>query len=148
MIIKKPQTIVKQVSKISIFLNIITSSLGILYLIMPSPSILYDIFGIFMIFTWSSDLLILFTIDKFLNKSSIIGKKINRHSYFFIMSFIFCIIMIVFGIIFTNFIISGFLAILGSLMIISGFFIIAIYGIYYSLLIFSNNDIKEGWNFD
>jgi len=150
MIIKKPQVFLKKISNISIFLNIITSALGILYLIMPSPSILYDVFGIFMIFSWSFNLIILFVIDKYLNKSSTIGKKINRHSYFFIISFILCILMIVFGIIFTNFILSGFLAILGSLLIISGFFIIVIYGIYYSLLIFTtlSNDIMEGWNFD
>jgi hypothetical protein len=138
----------KQASNISIFLNIITSALGILYLIMPSTSILYDVFGVFMIFSWSLNLLLLFISDKYLNKSSTIGKKINRHSYFFIISFILCILMILFGIIFTNFILSGFPAILGSLMIISGFFIIVIYGTYYSLLIFLSNDITEGWNFD
>jgi len=148
MIIKKPQIFVKKVSNISIFLNLITSALGILYLIMPSPSILYDVFGVFMIFSWSLNLMLLYIIDKYLNKSSPIGKKINRHSYFFLITFIICILMIVFGIIFTNFILSGFLAILGSLMIISGFFIIVSYGIYYSLLIFSSNDIREGWNFD
>ena len=138
----------KQASNISIFLNIITSALGILYLIMPSTSILYDVFGVFMIFSWSLNLLLLFIIDKYLNKSSTIGKKINRHSYFFIISFIISILMIIFGIIFTNFILSGFLAILGSIMIISGFSMIVIYGIYYSLLIFLSNDITEGWNFD
>ena len=138
----------KKVSNISIFLNIITSALGILNLIMPSLSLLYDVFGVFMIFTWSLNLLIIFIVDKYLNKSSTIGKKINRHSYFFIISFIICLLMLVFGIIFTNFILSGFPAILGSLMIISGFFIIVIYGTYYSLLIFLSNDITEGWNFD
>ena len=147
MIIKKPQIFVKKVSNISIFLNLITSALGILYLIMPSPSILYDVFGVFMIFSWSLNLIILSIIDKYLNKSSTIGKKINRHSYFFIVSFIICLLMMVFGIILTNFILSGFLAILGSLMIISGFFLIVIYGIYYSLLIFTTLS-KEGWNFD
>jgi len=147
MIIKKPQIFLKKLSNVSIFLNIITSALGILYLIMPSPSILYDVFGVFMIFSWSLNLIILSIIDKYLNKSSTIGKKINRHSYFFIVSFIICLLMMVFGIILTNFILSGFLAILGSLMIISGFFLIVIYGIYYSLLIFTTLS-KEGWNFD
>ncbi|MBY9019118.1 MAG: hypothetical protein KGD66_09845 [Candidatus Lokiarchaeota archaeon] len=147
MIIKKPQIFLKKISNVSIFLNIITSALGILYLIMPSPSILYDVFGVFMIFSWSLNLIMLSIIDKYLNKSSAIGKKINRHSYFFIVSFIICLLMMVFGIILTNFILSGFLAILGSLMIISGFFLIVIYGIYYSLLIFTTLS-KEGWNFD
>jgi len=144
----KPQIILKKISNLSIFLNVITAALGILYFIMSSPFILYDIFGVFLICSWSFNLLLLFMIDKYLNKSSKLGKKINRHSYYFIISFILSILMIVFGIIFTAFILSGFLAILGSLMIISGFFIIVIYGIYFSLLIFSSNEINEGWNFD
>jgi len=148
MITKKPQIYVKKGSNISVFLNIITFALGLLYIIMPSPSILYDVFGLFMIFTWSLDLIIISIIDKYLNKSSIIGKKINRHSYFFIISFILSILLIIFGIIFTSFILSGFLAILGSFMIISGFFIITIYGIYYSLLIFLSIENREGWNFN
>jgi len=144
----KPQIILKKISNLSIFLNVIAAALGILYFIMSSPFILYDIFGVFLICSWSFNLLLLFMIDKYLNKSSKLGKKINRHSYYFIISFILSILMIVFGIIFTAFILSGFLAILGSLMIISGFFIIVIYGIYFSLLIFSSNEINEGWNFD
>jgi len=144
----KPQIILKKISNLSIFLNVIAAALGILYFIMSSPFILYDIFGVFLICSWSFNLLLLFMIDKYLNKSSKLGKKINRHSYYFIISFILSILMIVFGIIFTAFILSGFLAILGSLMIISGFFIIVIYGIYFSLLIFSSNEISEGWNFD
>lgn len=144
----KPQIILKKISNLSIFLNVIAAALGILYFIMSSPFILYDIFGVFLICSWSFNLYLLFIIDKYLNKSSKIGKKINRHSYYFIISFILSILMIVFGIIFTTFILSGFLAILGSLMIISGFFIIVIYGIYFSLLIFSSNEIREGWNFD
>ncbi len=148
MIIKNPKIFLKNISNLSIFLNIITSALGILYLIMPpSPSILYDVFGVFMIFSWSLNLIMLSIIDKYLNKSSTMGKKINRHSYFFIISFIICLLMMVFGIILTNFILSGFIVILGSLMIISGFFLIVIYGIYYSLLIFTTLS-KEGWNFD
>jgi len=146
--IKSPQIFLKKLSNISILLNIITFALGILYLIMPSPSILYDVFGVLMIFSWSLNLIILSIIDKYLNKSSTIGKKINRQSYFFIVIFIICLLMMVFGIILTNFILSGFIAILGSLMIISGFFMIVSYGIYYSLLIFLSIDITEGWNFD
>lgn len=148
LIIKKPQLFLKKISNISIFLNLITSALGILYFINPSPSLLYDIFGIFMIFSWAFNMIILSIIDKYLNKSSTIGKKINRHSYFFTISFILCILLIIFGIIATTFFLSGLLAILGTVMIIFGFFIIVIYGAYYSLLIFLSNDIKEGWNFD
>jgi hypothetical protein len=46
---------------------------------------------------------------------------------------------------FVNFFLGGIILFLASLMQISGFFIIHLFGIYFSLLIYENIDEKEVW---
>ncbi|NHJ24712.1 MAG: hypothetical protein EAX89_09060 [Candidatus Lokiarchaeota archaeon] len=86
--------------------------------------------------------------DKYLIKSTEIGKRINRNSYYFIASFIIGILLILFGIIFTTFILEGFLYILGYIMNISGFFLISGYIVHFSLITYENIDKEGVWKFE
>ena len=139
---------IKKTSVLNIVTHILLLALGILYFINPTTFLLFDFFGILFFIAGILTLLLIVVNDKYLIKNSQYGKKINRHSYYFIASFISAVLLIIFGVIFTAFILMGFLAILGQVMIISGFFIIVIYGFYYNLLIFLHIENREVWNLE
>jgi hypothetical protein len=140
--------ILQLISKISIFSHVLSCALGIFYFTVTVNSIIYDFFGYIVFISWFSSILILCMDNKYLNKSTIIGKKINRLSYYFLASFIGSILLLIFGNIFTSFFIQGFLLILGWFMIILGFFIITLFGLHISLSTFLNIDDRGVWNFE
>ncbi len=142
------KNLIKRVSGFDIIIHILSIALGILYFINPTNFLLFDFFGIIFFIAWIFDLSLILVNDRILNKSSQIGIKMNRHSYYFIATFITSLLLMVFGVIFTAFILSGFLAILGQIMIIFGFFSSIIYGLYYNLLTFSNIENRGVWNPD
>lgn len=139
---------IKKTSVLNTITHILAAAFGILYFINPTTSILFDFFGIIFFTAWVLTLLLIVVTDRFLIKASQYGKKINRHSYYFIASFISAILLIIFGVIFTAFILMGFLAVLGQLMIIFGFFIILIYGFYYNMLVLQYVENREVWNLE
>ena len=139
---------IKKTSVINTIVHILSIALGILYFVNPTTFILFDFFGIFFFTAWVLTLLLIVVDDRFLIKTSQYGKKLNRHSYYFIASFISAILLIIFGVIFTAFILMGFLAVLGQLMIVSGFFIIMIYGFYYNMLVLQHIENREVWNLE
>ena len=140
--------LIKKTSLLNLFIHILSIAFGILYFINPTTSILFDFFGITFFTAWVLILLLIIVNDKFLIKTTQYGKKINRHSYYFTASFISAILLIIFGIIFTAFILIGFLAVLGQIMVISGFFLIVIYGFSYNLLVLQHIENREVWNLE
>ena len=142
------KSLIKIASGIDIIIHMLSIALGISYFFNPINVLLFDFFGIIFFIAWIFDISLILVNDRMLNKSSLMGKKINHHSYYFIVTFIASLLLMVFGIIFTTFILSGLLAILGQTMVILGFFLTILYGLYYNLLIFSNIKSREVWNLD
>ena len=149
MIIEKYlKSLVKCLSNLGIFLSIITISLGIFYLIFPGNSFLYEILGYTLISSWVLNAILIYILDASLNKSDQIGKRINRVSYYYLALFIASILLMVFGVIFSAFMISGPLLVLGNMMIIAGFLITTLYGFHFCIVTFINIDNRGVWTFE
>jgi len=142
------KAVIKYLSKIGIFLSAFSLSLGIIYLFLPTNSILYDLFGIALIISWFLNAALVYFTDIYLNKNFHIGKRINRVSYYYLALFIASILLMVFGVIFSAFIISGPLLVLGNLMIISGFLITNLYGFHFCIVTFTSIDYRGVWTFE
>ena len=120
---KCSKAVIKYLSKLGIFLSAFSLSLGIFYFFLPTNSILYDLLGLALIISWLFNAALVYFTDIYLNKNFHIGKRINRISYYYLALFIASILLMVFGVIFSAFMISGILLVLGNVMIISGFLI-------------------------
>ncbi len=142
------KAVIKYFSKVGIFLSAFSLSLGIIYFFFPTNSILYDLFGIALIISWFLNGALIYFTDIYLNKNIPMGKRINRLSYYYLALFIASILIMVFGVIFSAFIISGTILVLGNIMIISGFLIINIYGFHFCIVTFTNIDNRGAWNFE
>ena len=142
------KAVIKYLSKVGIFLSAFSLSLGIIYFFFPTNSILYDLFGIALIISWFLNGALIYFTDIYLNKNIPMGKRINRLSYYYLALFIASILIMVFGVIFSAFIISGTILVLGNIMIISGFLIINIYGFHFCIVTFTNIDNRGAWNFE
>ncbi|MBY9016302.1 MAG: hypothetical protein KGD68_11460 [Candidatus Lokiarchaeota archaeon] len=142
------KVVIKYVSKLGIFLSAFSLSLGIIYFFLPTNSILYDLFGFVLIFSWLLNGALVYFTDIYLNKNFHIGKQINRLSYYYLALFIASILLLVFGIIFSAFIISGPLLVLGNIMIVSGFLITNLYGFHFCIVTFTNIDNRGAWTFE
>ncbi len=142
------KSILKYLSNLGIFTNVLTIALAILYFFLPANFILYDVFGIVLILSWTLNLALVYLTDKFLNKNVPIGKRINRLSYYYIALSIGSVLLMVFGVVISAFIISGFILVLGNVMIILGFLIITLYGINFSIVTFTNINTRGVWKFE
>jgi len=142
------KSLVKCLSNLGIFLGIIAISLGIFYLIFPGNSFLYEILGYTIISSWVLNAILIYILDASLNRSDQIGKRINRLSYYYLALFITSILLMVFGIIFSAFIISGPLLVLGNIMIISGFLISNLYGFHFCIVTFTNINNRGAWTLE
>ena len=145
---KCSKAVIKYLSKLGIFLSAFSLSLGIFYFFLPTNSILYDLFGLALIISWFLNGALVYFTDIYLNKNFHIGKRINRISYYYLALFIASILLMVFGVIFSAFIISGILLVLGNVMIISGFLITNIYGFHFCIVTFTNIDNRGAWIFE
>lgn len=139
---------IKCLSNLGIFIHIISLSLAILYFIFPKNSFLYDLLGYTLIFSWLLNAILIYTLDRSLNKSGQIGKQLNRISYYYLALFIASILLMVFGVIFSTFIISGPLLMLGNVMIISGFLFTVIYGLHFCLMTYNNVNTRGVWKYE
>jgi hypothetical protein len=142
------KAIIKYLSNLGIFLSALSLSLGILYFFFPINSILYDLFGLVLIISWFLNGALVYFTDIYLNKNIHAGKRINRLSYYYLAIFIISILLMVFGVIFSAFIIGGPILILGNLMIISGFLIANLYGFHFCIVTFTNIDNRGVWTFE
>jgi len=145
---KYRKNIIKYFSNLGIFLSTFSLSLGILYFFFPINSILYDLFGLVLIISWFLNGALVYFTDIYLNKNIYMGKRINRLSYYYLALFITSILLMAFGVIFSAFIISGPLLVLGNIMIISGFLISNLYGFHFCIVTFTNIDNRGAWNFE
>ena len=139
---------IRYLSNLGIFIHIITLSLAIFYFIFPSNSFLYDLFGYILISSWFLNAILIYSLDRSLNKSVQIGKQLNKVSYYYLALFIASMILMVFGVIFSTFIISGVLLMLGNIMIISGFLFITIYGLHFCIITYTNINTRGVWKFE
>ena len=145
---KWSKIVIKYLSKLGIFLSAFSLSLGIVYFFIPTNSILYDLFGLALIISWFLNGALVYFTDIYLNKNIHMGKRINRLSYYYLVLFIASILLMVFGVIFSAFIISGPILVLGNIMIISGFLITNLYGFHFCIVTFTNIDNRGAWNFE
>lgn len=147
--------------KFSVFFNILTFVFGASYFIVSTYSVLLDLFGVILIFSWALNILILYLDDRFLVKTHPIGRKINHFTYYFIVFFIAGFILIVIGNFFLSILTEGEssffgltvdMYIFGTIVIyvdiLIGLLGIAILGIYLAILTFSNLDSRGAFNFE
>ena len=142
------KAVIKYLSKLGIFLSIFSLSLAILYFFFPVNSLLYDLFGIALIISWFLNGALVYFTDIYLNTNIHMGKRINRLSYYYLALFIVSILLMVFGVLFSAFIISGIILILGNIMIISGFLITNLYGFHFCIVTFTNIENRGAWTFE
>jgi len=83
-----PKKLAKSLSQLGIFLHILSCAFGIIYFSFPVNSFIFDIFGVILIASWFLNILILLIDDSYLNKSTVIGKRINRLTFYNIILFI------------------------------------------------------------
>ena len=145
---KYSEAVIKYLSKLGIFLSAFSLSLGIIYFFFPINSLLYDLFGLALIISWFLNAALVYFTDIYLNKDYPMGKRINRISYYYLALFIASILLMVFGVILSAFIISGPILILCNIMIISGFLISVLYGFHFCIVTFNNIDNRGAWNFE
>ncbi len=138
----------KSLSQLGIFLHILSCAFGILYFSFSVNSFIFDIFGVILIASWLLNILILLIDDSYLNKSTVIGKKINRLTYYNIVSFIIGVLLILWGVILTAFILNGYIFVIAFLMIIIGFFGIEMVSLQLALTTFLNIDNRGVWKFE
>jgi len=142
------KAVIKYLSKLGIFLSAFSLSLGIIYFFFPINSLLYDLFGLVLIISWFLNAALVYFTDIYLNKDYPMGKRINRISYYYLALFIASILLMVFGVILSAFIISGPILILCNIMIISGFLISVLYGFHFCIVTFNNIDNRGAWNLE
>jgi hypothetical protein len=142
------KAVIKYLSKLGIFLSAFSLSLGIIYFFFPTNSPLYDLFGLALIISWFLNAALVYFTDIYLNKDFLMGKRINRISYYYLALFIASILLMVFGVVLSAFIISGPILILCNIMIISGFLISVLYGFHFCIVTFTNIDNRGAWNFE
>jgi len=124
-----PKKLAKSLSQLGIFLHILSCAFGIIYFSFPVNSFIFDIFGVILI-------------------STVIGKRINRLTYYNIILFIIGVLLILWGVILTAFILNGFLFVIAYLMIIIGFFGIEMISLQLALTTFLNINNRGVWKFE
>ena len=137
---------------LSIFLNILTICIGISYFLIPISGILLDIFGIILVFSWIINILIIYLDDKFLNKSTVPGKNLNKLTYYYIAFFILGILFIMISIFISNFLLIGEMSSLLLSFIYLDLFIgligIALFGLIVAMKNISNIEKRGVFHFE
>ena len=143
-----PKKLAKNLSQLGIFLHILSCAFGILYFSFPVNSFIFDIFGVILVASWLLNIVILLIDDSYLNKSTVIGKKLNRLTYYNIALFIIGVLLILCGVMIAAFILDGLLLYVALLMIVLGFFGIEMISLQLALATFLNIDNRGVWKFE
>ncbi len=117
----------KSAGRAAIILNIISAGLGILYLARLALPLLWDVFGILLLVTFFLNLLVLYLLDKIIDKTTVIGKRLNWWSFGVLILIIFAM----YAIVGANFLIS--VTYSNALGAIGGYYLV-IYCSYFGLL--------------
>jgi hypothetical protein len=137
---------------LSIGLNILTICFEVAYFIIPIQSIFLDIFGIVLVLSWLVNILIIHLDDKYLNKSSEIGRSLNKLTYYNIIFFIIGIFLILLSMVISNFLLIGdfslILTIFMNLDLFMGLVGIAMFGIYLAMKTLSHIEKRGVFNFE
>jgi acetyl esterase/lipase len=134
---------IKNVSYFSLFLNLASLILGILYIAIPIYVIIWDIFGAILLITLFNNFLLVYINDQKLNKKSKLGNKINILCYGYSCYVIFAMLAMLFN----NFFIS--VSYSNNLMANIGFYgfvYVSYFGVLIIGIIIANFDIKNLYN--
>ena len=147
-----PKNLIDKCCKLSAIMNLLTICFGIAYFIIPIQSIMLDIFGVILFASWLLNIFIIYIVDKYLIKSSEKGKKINHFLYYYIISFIIGIILMVMSVTISNFLMIGvsepMIFLIVSIDMLAGLLGIALLGVYLSILTFTNLEKGEVFIFE
>jgi len=147
-----PKNLIDKCCKLSAILNILSFCFGIAYFVIPVHSIMLDIFGVILLVSWFLNISIIFIVDKYLNKSSLRGKKINRFLYYYLVFFIVGLILMVLSVAVSNFLLIGENSFIISMVVVAdtlaGLLGIAILGVYLAMIIYINLENSEVFNFE
>ncbi len=84
----------KRISTSAIVLNIACGLFGILYIIIPIYTILWDIFGVILLVTLFEDIFLAYLTSVKVNKTVPLGNKLNQFTYFYLIFIVFGILLI------------------------------------------------------
>lgn len=136
-----------------ILLNIVNMVFGTLYFASTSYSIIWDIFGIIMVFTWIADLVFVIFNKGFLKQMDIVDRKVNLYNLIFIVLIILSMLGFVLGNLYRSILVSPniILNFVPTIIVASIFYVISCFAIYLSFLNIKrmqnpNKDIKRSGN--
>ena len=137
---------IKRVSYTAVILNVTSIILGILYLLIPVYTILWDITGAFILISLFTNLLLIYINSNKLNKSTKLGNRLNIVSYIFLLITTFAMLGMWFG----NFMISATYinanALCFYILVILSYMGALSYGAIYAFIHIKNLDNKELWD--
>lgn len=143
--------VIKYYSKINIIFNFLTICFIIPYFFYHLSIILYDIFGIVILISWFSNLILSFLIERYLIEDITNNLEIIKKSFRFLIFFSYSILFIIISITISNLIIEGLSFIIGItisyILQIVGFLIISILGIELSYIVIKRMKNKESKQF-
>lgn len=139
---------VKNVSYASLALNISSIVLGIVFLIIPIYSLLWDIFGIILFITLFGNFLLVYLNSIKLNKTTKFGNRLNWLCYYYPITVIFSVLYLILGNLLISMTYSSqLIAYIGPfVLMIIGFFGIFIVGGIIAYLDIKNLEKREVWD--
>jgi len=144
-----PKKSLNIVCKLSILLNILTLCFGVGYMIIPVHTFILDFFGLILILSWMLNIIIIYLDDLYLKKTSVIGKRINHLSFYYIIIFIIALLVMVFNLLFINLIVEEeILLFIANLWILFGFSLISGVGILLGIETLLNLEKRGVWDFE
>lgn len=135
-----------------VIVNLVTIWFGIAFQVIAVYNLFFDIAGIFILTAWILNLYLIYSLNKFLIKTSKLGKKLNRLTYYFLLFIIAGLSLILIGVLFQSIILTGDLFFWGTILyhinISIGLFGIAILAIYLSIFTLITIDKREVFSFE
>ncbi len=141
-----PKKLLSSCCKVSFVLNILTICFAIAYFaLLPPYNLLINLFGVVLISSWLLNIFILVLIDKYVNKSTTIGKSINRFSYYYIFFFMLSLLLILIGLLLSMLIVDitqTLFVVWVYLVELFGLIGIAFLGIYFNVIVNTRLNIR------
>ena len=131
-----------------IILNIISLILGLIYYAMTTTGLwwLWNVQGIIMFLTWLLNMLLVYINDRILIKSHVIGKKLNRLSYYSLVFTIIAMLLLFFHTFIVSFVDNS--LIIDLILALGAFIGIAAFGIALAYLDIKNLEERGVWKIE
>ncbi len=131
-----------------IVLNIVSLILGLIYYAMTTTGLwwLWNVQGIIMFLTWLLNILLVYINDRILIKSHVIGKKLNRLSYYSLGFTIIAMLLLFFHTFIVSFVDNS--LIIDLILALGAFIGIAAFGIAMALLDIKNLEERGVWKIE